>query len=190
MTTWTQCPECQGSLGKDPRKCRCGWEAPKEQAEARRAKCATPGCGEVALIRYEDENLCLPCVEGKHNTRSFERCKAMGLSTVEEMRAFCAKTFKSVGRQRPDFAAWAERIGQTTVDVALRMDTDSDRKLLERLRERCVIDAENKIIPLERRAAMRAEREARIQAERERVEALLAAQGVVRRPDVDAEIAT
>jgi hypothetical protein len=65
------------------------------------------------------------------------------------------------------------------------MGTKNDERVLRRFRAMAVIDEHNQLIPHEKRAEVRAAIEARVRAERERIEAMLKAQGVVRRePEV------
>lgn len=148
--------------------------------EAPRARC---GCGHMAFIRDGGENLCLRCYEGKSNTEAFQHCKALGLNSVEDMRRYCAQRARQVLRGVPSFERWANTITQATVDRIALMGGKDDKRTLERLQDVGVIDADRRIIPVDLREAARAERAGRIRAERERVEAMLKAQGVVRKPE-------
>lgn len=127
--------------------------------------CDTDGCGEPAFVRDEGRNYCHRCYEGRRNTEAFERCKAMGLNTVEDMRAYCRQMLKKGIFEKPSFERWAETMKQATVDAMVRMCTDSDLKTIGRLRAMCAIDADNKIVPLEKRQALRSAMAARIAAE-------------------------
>lgn len=190
----TQCPDCHSGLRPPYASCVCGWVEPVRSrsvpSEAGvHLPCDTTGCGDEAWIRDGEQNLCRRCHEGKRNTEAFERCKAKGLNTVADMQAYCRQSLKKGLFGRPSFERWAETMKQGTVDTMLRMATLSDEKTLERLRTLCVIDAENKVIPVVERQALRDALEAKIRAERERVAKLLGEQGVVRRSDVDTEAA-
>lgn len=136
--------------------------------------CDTTGCGEVAFVRGDDGLArCRRCYEGHHNSQAFEKCKALGLTSVEDMQAYCRRLTKRGVFSRPSFDSWAENMKQGTVDAMVRMMTPSDEKALDRLRALCVIDEVNKIVPVELRPALRAERAARIDNERRRVEEVL-----------------
>lgn len=179
MTTPRTCPDCNQGLKADATSCRCGWTLPTARTEAaeegHRLKCEN-GDGETAMVRENGKNICLRCYEGAHNSESFERCKAMGLTSVEEMKDYCRKSMRELFRKKHDGNAWLENLKQRTVDLIVQMDTEADRKVLERARRLCVIDSKNKVIPKEDRPAKRAVLSARIQEERRRAEAMLKAQ--------------
>lgn len=153
--------------------------APKSEAPTRnrRLACDTAGCDQPADVRVEGgRNLCHRCDEGDHNRRAFEHCKALGLHTVEDMKRFVREKARAIFRHAGNGEDFLENMKQPTVEVMLRMATETDRKLLERMRSRCIIDAQNKVIDPEKRPALRAQRAARIEEERRRAEAVLAMQ--------------
>lgn len=147
--------------------------------------CATPGCGGPAFAFVDDRNLCQRCYEGQLNTAAFERCKARGLVTVDDMRAYCRRILKRGVFSKPSFERWAEFMTQKTVDWLVMRNDKDDHRVLDRLRALGALDENNKLVPLEERAARRAKVEAERKAERERIDAALKAQGIVR-SDVDA----
>jgi hypothetical protein len=70
------CPDCGGSLGKEAKKCRCGWMAPGYKPEeekrgytpcAASSECRRPGLMWIRTIR-EDERLCVD-----HYTQAVEK---------------------------------------------------------------------------------------------------------------------
>lgn len=188
MTTRTQCPDCWQGLQPGASSCRCGWSEPAKSWDAAEAsvptlRCSTASCGEPAFVRDGEANVCRRCYEGRHHNEAFERCKAMGLNSVDDMRAYCRGMLKKGIFAKPSFERWAETIKQAAVDRMALIGSDSDLEALERLRAMCVIDAQDKVVPVERREALRAEREAKIRAERERVEAVLKSQAKAREPD-------
>ena len=170
-----KCPDCNSGLRDGARSCRCGWSKGALSSEAGpRMVCDTKGCDQAAMIRDEDgEALCHRCDEGKHNRRAFEHCKALGLNSVEDMKAYCRRTAKTLFRGQASTDTWLEQMTQPTVDRIVTMGTKTDEKLLERLRAKCVIDNENRVIDPVKRPSLRAARAAHIENERRRAEAEL-----------------
>lgn len=90
----TACPDCGGNLGRDAEKCRCGWKrgsvAPRLLAE-----CAYQGCVTSAVIREQTPtgwaNLCEFHWLQAHTRRAEENCRAKGLFTTEQKKAYCRK---------------------------------------------------------------------------------------------------
>lgn len=178
MTARSQCPDCNSGLRQPFTSCRCGWVEPKaartSYSEAGPSlACDTPNCDQPAFTRDETGVWCQRCDEGRRNAAAFAHCKALGLTSVNDMKAFVRAKLRTVGRHAPNGAEWRENITQGTVDYLVRQHTDDCDKLLERLRGSCVIDEQSKVIPKDRRPAMRAERAAHIENERRKAEAEL-----------------
>jgi hypothetical protein len=92
-------------------------------------------------------------------------------------------------RSAHPFEVWCNSISQHSIDIML---TTSGREamepLFERFRRAGVIDANDKLVPKEDRARYASAYEAQRKAERERIEAELAAHGVIpREPGADDE---
>jgi hypothetical protein len=127
---------------------------------------------------------CRACDERIRHEAAEARCRELGLTTVAERKAYCRRMMKQTFAP-PSFERWANHITQAGVDTLVRMGTKGDEQVLRRFRAMAVIDEHNQLIPHEKRAEVRAAIEARVRAERERIEAMLKAQGVVRRePEV------
>ena len=109
--------------------------------------------------------------DAAHAAQVSEFMQREGLHSVEDCRAYCKKMmarfrYGQVGVH--SFQRWCEVMRQETVDRLVLMDTKSDRTALDRMRYAGVIDEQNKLIPLDRRAAVAEERrEERRQAEAE-----------------------
>lgn len=141
--------------------------------------CDTVGCEQPAKHRVDGKALCDGCEERVRGEVSRERCKARGLNTVEEMRAYCRRMAGRAFGAPPTFEVWAKNITQQTVDILVRMGGRDDLKALDRLRRFGVIDEENRLVPHDQREARRrlfAEQE---RVDRERFEAEMKAKGVV-----------
>jgi hypothetical protein len=191
MTAFSHCPDCSTPLGKDRTKCRCGWVMPAERSEAAArpiVHCDTVGCEQPAFNRVDGKNLCRGCEDRIRHEQAEAFCRSKGLDTVEQRRAYCKQQLRNFGRGVPSFERWARAMTQKTIDYLVLADGADDRKVLERLFYLGVIDEHRKLIPLDQREARRGAMEAARKAERERIEAALAAQGVVRR-NVDTEAA-
>lgn len=177
-----KCPDCNGPIAIDATKCRCGWAASSSPARtevAGRVSCDTEGCGAWAFIKEKNKNLCQRCWEGQLNAEAYAHCKDKGLNTVADMRAYCSRLLRSGVFTAPSFERWAENLQQPAIDRMAMMNGKSDKQVLLRLRGLGVIDAQNKIIPVDARAAARNAHEAEVRAERERAEAILKDQGVI-----------
>jgi hypothetical protein len=149
--------------------------------------CATVGCEQRVLF---GQRLCQACDERERNEKAMASNRARGLTSVDEMRAYCRRMLKrGLFGDRPSFERWAENITQGTVERLLLMGGKDDGRVLERLRNMGVIDEQNRVVPVDERGARRAALEAARKADRERIEAVLAAQGVVRKT-VDTEAAS
>lgn len=135
-------------------------ELEKPTTEAPKVFCDAPGCENRAFNRVAGRNMCRACLESEHRERAAEACKARGLNSIAEMRAYCMRLAKSF--VEPSFERWCKNMRQETVDIIARGGSTTDEKCLERLRAAGVIDGRNKLIPLEARAvaadAHRAER--------------------------------
>lgn len=84
------CPDCHGALSIGAVKCRCGWKA---GSVVETYPCAHDGCPKPAYLRRKINgcmvNLCRSHDEFHMNQEAKAYCKAKGLETVEQMRAFC-----------------------------------------------------------------------------------------------------
>jgi hypothetical protein len=181
MSELTQCPECHGGLGKDSSKCRCGWVKPTtagayQVAGQPRPICRSVGCAQPAMNGFAH---CRACEDRLDSERARKACEALGLHTLEQKKAYVRRMMREVFAP-PSFDRWAQTIKQGSVDFLVRSGGKDDGKVLDRLRALGVIDGDNKLIPLEKRAEVRAAHEAKVRAERERIDAMLKAQGVVR----------
>lgn len=180
-----KCPDCNSGMPEGARSCRCGWRASSSLfASAPRRFCATVGCEQTALSWSK---LCGNCTDRERAERAEASCRAKGLLTVEDRVRYCRDLLKRGVFGRPSFERWAENLTQPTIDLIVLHGNEDDLRLLARLRDRCVIDAQNRLTPAADREGLRAERAARIEEERARVEAHLKAQGVVRREGIDTE---
>lgn len=93
-----------------------------------------------------------------HRREVAEFMKREGLKSVEDCRSYCRRMMRgSIGVH--SFEAWARVMRQDTVDRMVLMDTPDDQRVLARLRRECVIDEQNRLIPLEERDALRAQRD-------------------------------
>lgn len=181
----TTCPDCLTPLGGSDR-CRCGWLMPRGSAPSSNAAvrfCATVGCEGRALIY---STLCQSCETRTRQEKSEARCRELGLVTVEQKRAYCLRMAKQGFGHAPSFETWAKNISQRTVDIIVTQGGKDSAHCLDRLRNAGAIDEANKLVPLDRREAVRAALEADRRAAREHLEATLAAHGVVRR-EIDTE---
>lgn len=160
-------------------------QAPRTQpfAESVKRFCATVGCEQVALAW---SRLCATCEARVRSEAAEASCRAKGLLTVEDRVRYCRDLLKRGVFGRPSFERWAENLTQPTIDLIVLHGNEDDLRLLARLRDRCVIDAQNRLTAPADRERLRAERAARVEQERARVAEALAAQGVVRR-DIDTE---
>jgi hypothetical protein len=182
MTDFSHCPDCSTPLGKDRAKCRCGWVKPAAAggyvvAGQPRPICRAVGCETPAMNGYAH---CEACDRRIRQEKSEARCRELGLTTVEEKKAYCRRMASRLFN-RPSFERWVENLTQATVDRLALMGGNDDLKTLERFRAHGAIDEQNRLIPHEKRAEVRAAHEALVRAERERLETMLKAQGVVRR---------
>jgi hypothetical protein len=158
-------------------------QAAEQAAPAKppRPICRTVGCPQPAMNGFTH---CQACDERIRHEAAEARCRELGLTTVAERKAYCRRMMKQ-SFAPPSFERWANHITQAGVDTLVRMGTKGDEQVLRRFRAMAVIDEHNELIPQEKRADVRAAIEARVRAERERIEAMLKAQGVVRRePEV------
>lgn len=133
--------------------------------------CSTVGCEQRA---QPGRAQCEACEGRLRHERAVAWCEARGLKTVDDMRRYCARLARSIGRP-PRFEVWAKNITQRAVDLMLISAGESDKAALERLREHGAIDEANKVVPLEERAKRA---EAR-RALRQRMEEELKARGIV-----------
>jgi hypothetical protein len=186
MAPLKNCPDCAGALGRSAQKCRCGWIRPGAAAQPSQPAVPCDGCDQAAYSKVEGRNLCLACQAAIRHEKAAAFCKARGLNSVAEMRAYCMKLSRSFGRA-PSFETWCKNMTQRTVDIIARGCTPTDEKCLERLQAAGVIDGRHQLIPMEARAvaahAYRAER-ARLICQ---TEAELQARGQVRVPGEDDE---
>lgn len=138
-------------------------------APVSRPFCSTVGC-EQRVTNGANGGKCNACALREHQERADARCRELGLDTPEKRRDYFHRQLKRVrvDLQKPTFERWCDAMTQHSVDMMVRLDWDES---LEKLRRACVIDAENKLIPLEQRAAMLEEKK----KERERFEAELKA---------------
>jgi hypothetical protein len=146
--------------------------------------CTTVGCEQVAAAWSA---MCEACEDRERVARAEASCRAKGLNTTAERIAYCRKLLRArLFTAKPSFEAWAEPMTQSTVDLLLLHNGRDDERVLARLRALGALDEQNRLVPHEKRAELRAAHEARVRAERERVDAMLKAQGIVRR-EVDTE---
>jgi hypothetical protein len=180
VTDFSHCPDCSTHLGKDRTRCRCGWVKPADAAYLvagePRPICRTVGCRQPAMNGHAH---CQPCTERIRHEEAEAFCQAQGLVTLADKKRFVREKLKSFAR-RPSFERWAENMKQESVDFLVRGGGRDDLKVLDRLRAMGIVDDENRLIPLEGRAAAREAREAKVRAERAKAEEILRAQGVVR----------
>lgn len=171
------CPDCEAVLREGATSCRCGWKLTRaEVAQALRPKlfCDTVGCEQQGAVRIGNRILCLTCRDREREVEAQAFCKARGLHTVEDMRAYCMRLARSFGRGG-SFETWAKNIRQETVDLIELHGNPSDKQALERLRDHGAIDERNQVVPLEAREALR---QARLE-EKKRAEAELRERRIV-----------
>lgn len=144
----------------------------------RKVWCSVVGCEQPAAFLVRGRNLCRGCDTRIRNEEAAEYCRTRGLNTREDMRADVVRKAREFGTA-PKFEAWLRVITQGTVDGLL---LNGDEHTLKRLREACAIDEHDRLIPIEQREAVRASRDAARTADRERIEAELAARGAVAVP--------
>lgn len=154
-------------------------QAAEQAAPAKppRPICRTVGCPQPAMNGFAH---CRECDERIRHEAAEARCLELGLTTLEEKKAYVRRMAKKVFGP-PSFERWANHITQAGVDTIVRMGTTNDERVLARFRAMAVIDEKNVLVPVAERAARRAANEAKVRAERERIEAILKSQGIVRR---------
>lgn len=176
-----KCPDCRSEIALEAVSCRCGWKTSAvgaARAGTPRVYCSTVGCEQPAAFLVGGRNLCRLCDARIRQEEAAENCRRQGLNTPEEIRADCMRKMRTFGIT-PKLDAWLRIITQGTVD---RLLLNGDEHTLKRLREACAIDEQNKLVPPEQRDAVRAQRDAARTADRERIEAELAARGAVAVP--------
>lgn len=96
-----RCPDCHGALSEGAVKCRCGWKS----AELRETfPCAHDACNRPAVLRRKVNgvivNLCRHHDDHHVSQEASAYCKAKGLTTREQMMAFCKERISSIGRRK------------------------------------------------------------------------------------------
>ena len=75
---------------------------------APRADCAVSGCGALTIVREKTKtgwaNFCEHHYIAYHRRQSVERCRQLGLETVEQMKAFCRKRIKGAFKRMDETA--------------------------------------------------------------------------------------
>lgn len=142
-----KCPDCRAEMALDALTCRCGWKA---SSTPRHAAAQAPAQGELAAPA---------------DPAARERA-------MKQIRAMYRR--RETGSK---FEHWTRNIRQETVDwlVAQAAPEQAKDKCLCRMQAEFVIDAKFRLIPLEQRAALRAQ----ARAERMAFEAEVEARGQV-----------
>lgn len=118
---------------------------------AKKVFCDTVGCEQRAITKLPSgKNVCASCKDEEHRKKADAYIKAHNLNTAAECRQHCMALAKRW--REPSFDTWARNMRQVTVDLMVRQQSTA---ALERLREACVIDGNNKVIPLEAREIAR-----------------------------------
>ena len=178
------CPDCNSGLRPGATSCRCGWKLAVGAVDPAAIRyCATVGCEQKARVGALK---CESCETRERQERSEARCRELGLTTVEEKRAYCRRMAKTAFNRTPSFVAWALKMQQRTLDLILLQGGKDAENTRRRLEELGVLGPDGKLLPVDQREeAMVAAREKRAE-ERAKLEAQLKAQGVVRR-EIDTE---
>lgn len=94
------CPDCGANLGRDAKKCRCGWKAAIELPRLS-VQCAYEGCKTPAICREKLEtgwaNLCEAHMLKEHTKRAVKWCESQGLYTRDQKIEYCRKMAKKMG---------------------------------------------------------------------------------------------
>lgn len=149
---YDQCPRCSDDLKWGATSCHCGWKKRKRGEERGLpprvpVQCAHYDCPDDATIRVRTAtgwaNLCRGHYDLHWQREADAFCKAAGLNTIEQKRWFCMNGMASIGSLTPE--RWMETITQRAVDTIARSGLDT--RALDRMRERGIIDSENRVIP-------------------------------------------
>ena len=93
-----RCPDCHGALSEGAVKCRCGWKS-AELSET--FACAHDLCPHPAILRRRVNgavvNLCRHHHEFHAGEEARAYCRAKGLMTVDQMRAYCKAMIPLIG---------------------------------------------------------------------------------------------
>ena len=101
MTETKPCPECDKFIPVSAVKCRCGWTAP--QGKDSYIACAFAGCPRSAMIHTKTKtgwaNVCI-----EHDLVLVQKsadayCKALGLNTTAEKRAYVLQMVRGMKRK-------------------------------------------------------------------------------------------
>lgn len=91
-----QCPDCQRSLKSEATKCACGWSKAATRPENLppvRPRCSR--CTNDAQLkkRVGDrwENVCIDCDKAERTAEAAETCKAKGIHSAADARAWLGK---------------------------------------------------------------------------------------------------
>lgn len=158
---YDQCPRCSDDLKWGATSCHCGWKKRKRGEERGLpprvpVQCAYDGCTTDATIRVMTvtgwANLCRSHYDAHHGRMARSWCAERGLGTVSQMRAYIRETLAQITSAKPS-REWMDTINQRGVDTLITM---GDRRMLDELRERGVIEDDGRVIPRENRGPEKA----------------------------------
>jgi hypothetical protein len=147
---YDQCPRCSDDLKWGATSCHCGWKKRKRGEERGLpprvpVQCAHEDCPDDATIRIKTPtgwaNLCRGHYDAYYARVARSWCVERGLNTVEQMRAYIRERFAR-DRTAEISRDWMYQIGQAGVDILAR----SGAAVLEELRERGIVDSQNRIV--------------------------------------------
>lgn len=161
------CPDCTEQLVDAAVSCRCGWRD--------RSRPADPGRPlQDDFLRQQRD------ADARAEASAF--MAKHGLKNGDDARNFIVKQARAAAREAAHmskFELWCKGLKQHTVDYYVREAGCGGKeatKILERFRDRGVIDDANKIVPLEQREAQ----QQKLRSERQAVEAELEARRLAR----------
>ena len=152
--TNNQCPRCSQDLLWGEISCKCGWRKRAARGEGRRiprepVACAHEGCPDDATIRLTTRtgwaNVCRAHYDAHWGREAAQA--AAHLSSVAEKRAHIRELLLSIGTQKPS-REWMDRINQRGVDILI---ATGNRRVLDELTERGVIEDDGRLVPMESR---------------------------------------
>jgi len=149
-----QCPRCSDDLPWGATTCHCGWKKRKVAADKRAPRepvqCAHEDCPDDATIRVKTRtgwaNFCRAHYASYHTLEAARATVHIG--GTAEKRAYIFAQLRSIAGRKPS-RDWMDTINQGGVDILI---ASSNRRALDELLERGVIEDDGRLIPLENRA--------------------------------------
>jgi hypothetical protein len=150
---FNQCPRCSDDLPWGTTSCHCGWKKRKAAGDKRSPRdpvqCAHEDCQSDATIRVKTRtgwaNFCRAHYVAYHTLEAAQATAHIG--GTQEKRAYIFAQLRRLAA-RAASRDWMATINQNGVDILI---TVGNRRMLDELLERGVIEDDGRLIPPEQR---------------------------------------